>query len=67
MAVGMREAPGEPKEIRPPAGDETTVGLMLEMSRSPGFNAWKPFGFSSGSPRVFPMGIPVPGITMPDP
>ena len=39
MAVGMREAPGEPSAIRPPSSEETTVGLMLETRRSPGSRA----------------------------
>ena len=55
------------KEIRPPSPEETMVGLMLEIRRSPDVRAWKPFGLSSGSPKVLFNGMPVPGITMPDP
>jgi hypothetical protein len=67
MAVGIRDAPGEPTAMTPPSSDEKIVGLMLEISRSPGSSEWKPLGFSSGSPRVLFTGMPVPGITSPDP
>jgi hypothetical protein len=63
----MREAPGVPSAMTPPSSEETTVGLMLEIKRSPGASAWNPLGLSSGSPRVLFIGMPVPGTTSPDP
>src|SRR5918998_936535 len=67
MAVGMRDAPGDPSATSPPSAEETTVGLMLETRRSPGFRVWNPLGLSSGSPRLLLSGIPVPGTTSPEP
>ena len=63
----IRLAPGDPMASTAPSGRLATVGAMLEGSRSPGANRWRPCGCSSSSPSELFSHMPVPGIMTPEP
>ena len=67
-SVGMmRVAPGDPRAMNGrPCGSSTSVGLMLDSMRLPGWIEFTEPGFRSKSSMSSPMMMPVPGTTTPD-
>ena len=63
----MRVAPGDPMTMKGrPCGSSTSVGLMLDSMRLPGWIELTEPGFRSKSSMSSPMMMPVPGTTTPD-